>query len=457
MIRSHSAIAKHYIFHGWFLIDFVATFPFQYFTKDYAVFVRLFRLFRLPKLIQLIDLSKVNRLLKSFFETSERQNRVKAQYMLVNVYRVFRMVIQVIVINYFVGLLLYLISLYLNPDDVRQDFITAFGLEEENKDISNFDRVIVACYYAMTTLSTVGYGDFYPKSALEVAVSIFVMLCGVAFFSYLMGSFIDIITTYNEKIGKPDESIDLHSWMNLLTRFTNNKPLPKNLITQIDNHFEHYWKKDRLGYLSRDDEYLNALPRSIKRLIMVHYLFDDVFYQFRLFFDTQKNWDSKFLYDIAFGFKPRNFIASRDTRLIYDEEEVVSEMYFIMKGEVGIGFYRLSQGLSKSQYQVGVKMPEKSYICEYYAIHNKKSEFIYLATKDVEAFALSKRFLLNHIFPKYPEIEAEMKEKSLHRYKLVIKNKLQQLKEDHILEMNKRNTYHSLNLREKDSNEINQG
>ena len=80
---------------------------------------------------------------------------------------------------------------------------------------------------------------------------------------------------------------------------------------------------------------------------MVHYLFDDVFYKFRTFFNTIKNENTKFLFDISFGLKPRIF-KSDSTRedgetVIYDEEDEVPEMYFIKKGTVGIGFYVMSK------------------------------------------------------------------------------------------------------------------
>jgi hypothetical protein len=114
---------------------------------------------------------------------------------------------------------------------------------------------------------------------------ILIMLCGVAFFSYIMGSFIEIISNYDKKMGTVDKGTELHNWMTLLTRFTNNKPLPKQLINQIDSHFAYYWSNDRLSCISKDNEYLNALPRSIKRDIMIHYLFDDIFYKFRFFFN----------------------------------------------------------------------------------------------------------------------------------------------------------------------------
>ena len=69
---------------------------------------------------------------------------------------------------------------------------------------------------------------------------------------------------------------------------------------------------------------------------MIHYLFDDIFHNFRFFFNTQKYKDSKFLYDISFGLKPRRFEANDDEKLIYDEEDEVSEMYFIQEGTVSV-------------------------------------------------------------------------------------------------------------------------
>jgi len=53
----------------------------------------------------------------------------------------------------------------------------------------------------------------------------------VAFFSYIMGNFIDIISDYEQKMGVVDKSGDLHNWLILLTRFNNNQPLPKLLTS----------------------------------------------------------------------------------------------------------------------------------------------------------------------------------------------------------------------------------
>lgn len=91
-----------------------------------------------------------------------------------------------------------------------------------------------------------GYGDYYPVSDMERMLAVFLMLCGVAFFSYIMGSFIEIIANYRKKLGDIDYMGDLHSWLGVLTRYNNGKPLSKSLSTQIEKHFQHYWANDRM-------------------------------------------------------------------------------------------------------------------------------------------------------------------------------------------------------------------
>jgi hypothetical protein len=48
-------------------------------------------------------------------------------------------------------------------------------------------------YFAFTSLSTVGFGDFNPRSDLERLMTALLLLTGVSVFSYIMGNLIEII------------------------------------------------------------------------------------------------------------------------------------------------------------------------------------------------------------------------------------------------------------------------
>ena len=79
--------------------------------------------------------------------------------------------------------------------------------------------VIINCYFALTTLSTVGYGDLYPKSTNEMYLGILLMLTGIVFFSQIMNSFIAIVQNYDHRMGSEEHSSDLQNWMAQLVRF----------------------------------------------------------------------------------------------------------------------------------------------------------------------------------------------------------------------------------------------
>ena len=139
---------------------------------------------------------------------------------------------------------------------------------------------------------------------------------------------------------------------------------------------------------------------------MTNYLFEDILYKFRMFFHTNENRESRFLYDVSFGFMPRRFEPTDEDRIIYDEEEEVPEMYFIVDGTVGIGYSLIANGIMKKQYKIAKKMKNDCIICDHYIVNKLKSQFIYMAVKEIKSFALTKKFLLKEIFPRYPEIAA---------------------------------------------------
>jgi hypothetical protein len=111
-------------------------------------------------------------------------------------------------------------------------------------------------YFALTTLSTVGYGDYHPISDLEMIITSLVMLGGVAFFSYIMGNFFEIISNYDAKMGTLDKSDELHVWITSLERFTNKTKtnLSVSLVNQIISNQNSLWDNDRLAYYDKDDK-----------------------------------------------------------------------------------------------------------------------------------------------------------------------------------------------------------
>jgi len=94
-----------------------------------------------------------------------------------------------IFLSYLVGTLWFITTRHLSKNP---DAFTFFN-EYELKDKKDWDNLIIVIYFAFTTLSTVGFGDFNPKSPSERLITVGILLIGVALFSYIMGQFIDIL------------------------------------------------------------------------------------------------------------------------------------------------------------------------------------------------------------------------------------------------------------------------
>ena len=65
--------------------------------------------------------------------------------------------------------------------------------KEEHAIHVNSRIMLVAVYFSFTSLSTVGLGDYHPKSNPERACTAMLLLIGVAVFSYILGNFIEIL------------------------------------------------------------------------------------------------------------------------------------------------------------------------------------------------------------------------------------------------------------------------
>lgn len=61
---------------------------------------------------------------------------------------------------------------------------------------ADYRSAVVVTYYAFTSLSTVGFGDYHPRSDNERLFIAFVLLCGVSIFSFIMGNFIAILNQF---------------------------------------------------------------------------------------------------------------------------------------------------------------------------------------------------------------------------------------------------------------------
>lgn len=294
-------------------------------------------------------------------------------------------------------------------------------------------------------MSTVGYGDFSPKTKVEKLVGVVVMLFGIAFFSNVTTRIIDIVQS---RFGNDEDFSELQNWITVLRQFTFKKqPLPKNILKKIERHFAYISENDRLGQMDMDTDHMKSLPRTVRHLVMTNYLFSDVFFVFRKFFNTYKYRDSKFLYEIGFGFQPREFDVGE---IIYEEEDEASEIYFIIEGECGIK-YQLP-GTHSKLVEHAKYMKKGSFIGDYYVCNHRRSEFTYTCTKPMKCYSLGREFLTK-LFEKYHSIGAEIKNQSLWRHKKCVRKPILELREKELALLNRTSVWKEYTLVQRNGQE----
>lgn len=104
----------------------------------------------------------------------------------------------------------------------KDEFINYYKLGDK----SNEFNLIILVYFAFTTLTTVGFGDYAPRSDIERAVWSIILVIGVATFSLILSEFIKIIgqvkSMYEEFSAEDDQ---LRIFLSVLKRFNHNKPI----------------------------------------------------------------------------------------------------------------------------------------------------------------------------------------------------------------------------------------
>ena len=105
--------------------------------------------------------------------------------------------------------------------------------------------MLIGLYYMFTTLSTVGFGDYYPKSNGERMLCIMVFIFGNAVFSLILGNFIAIIDAYKLFMAEFEEYDQLKRFFSTLKYFNSEIDIPNDLKVKITKHMNHIWMSSK--------------------------------------------------------------------------------------------------------------------------------------------------------------------------------------------------------------------
>ena len=107
------------------------------------------------------------------------------------------------------------------------------------EDFLRRDIYISSVYWVITTLTTVGYGDFKGYTYQEYLFTMGVEFIGIAFFSFIMGSINKILLTEDEAQDIIDDRLEeVDVWLLHLDNARKNKVIPRYLFERIKKYIE---------------------------------------------------------------------------------------------------------------------------------------------------------------------------------------------------------------------------
>jgi CRP-like cAMP-binding protein len=413
-------IAKRYL-KGFFLIDFIATFPFALLlpsddgssNNGVQRSAKLVNLGKGMKLLRGLKMLRVVRLQKFIRDVESNYNVHHG------ISRMFNIVVVVLLATHLVGCLWYFLGVESDPEiaettctyledmhDGTVDLIEGgWVCREGYMGLSNSHRYVASLYWAFSTLTTVGYGDISANTVSEQAFSMIMMLTGVSWYAYVVGSMSTIMGSFDR------QNKQIREKMEGVNTFIRDAKLPGHLSKQVRAFFEYSLSKRANGLSSYDaDEILGELSSNLKNEVIIHVEGELIE---RIPFLKGKN--TSFIADCIQMFQP---MVVHEGDYIIKEGTAADEMYFLLKGRAAV-YYGNKKMLA---------LVEGSYFGEIGCIMGGIRRAGIRSVTTCELQCLSKRNL-NILLGEYPDVGDELKNIAKQRMRQVRQTQLKDTKQ----------------------------
>jgi len=131
----------------------------------------------------------------------------------------------------------------------------ALGSGSVGPDSDKFLEYVRAFYWAMTTLTTVGYGDIVAKTPFQMVYAAITQLAGVGVFGYILSNVASLLSRLDAAREHHMDNIDQ------IEMFMNSYRIPVDIRSQVRSYYHYLWKEHN-GRL--DKSLLETLPHKLK-------------------------------------------------------------------------------------------------------------------------------------------------------------------------------------------------
>jgi len=230
--RLKQKIRENYM-HGWFVFDVIALLPYDALGFCFDEDGESANTIRLLRIVRLLRLGKVLRVVKASKLVQRYDDRVGISYVK---FRLTMNFFLMVVLNHW-SACIFRIVVFIEGSEDANWILSYFGRPAE--DVEPLTLYNIALYFAVETISSVGYGDILPQTNAEAAVFTCIMILGACSLAFVLGSITSMITSMDL------QTTEYYTIRAELDEFVTSAMIPPRLRQKLRSFFRNQHESGR--------------------------------------------------------------------------------------------------------------------------------------------------------------------------------------------------------------------